>query len=101
MYCNSNDCDYFGVDVDDYELFNENYEFFDEDYRDYDYYDDYVDDYYKEVNDNYNFYDELYYRKSLNYFERLVSDKNHIENATTNDDYSQNTTLIANSLKNN
>ena len=59
LYYTSNDSDYFGVDVDDYKLFDENYEFFDEDYEDYDYYDDdYDDDYYKEVNDDddYDYY---------------------------------------------
>ena len=74
MYYTSNDCNYFGVDVDDY-IFND-YEFFDEDYGDYDYcdYDDDDDD----------FYNKLYYKKPLNYFERLV--KNNIVNATSKND---------------
>ena len=105
LYYTSNDCDYFGVDVDDYELYDENYKFFDEDYEDYDYYDDdYDDDCYKEVNDDYDdddydFYDKLYYEKLLNYFERLVSVKNNIENVTSNDDYTQNITLVVTSHK--
>ena len=50
LFYTSNDCDYFGVDVNDYELFDENYEFSAEDYEDFDYYyDDCDDDYYKEV----------------------------------------------------
>ena len=64
MYYTSNDCNYFGVDVDDY-IFND-YEFYDYDYDDYDYY--YDDDY----------YDVLYYKKPFNYFKRLVSHKNNI-----------------------
>ena len=92
MYYTSNDCDYFGVDANDYKLFDENYELFDEDYEDYDYDDD--DD-----NDYYDFYDKLYYRKPFNHFERLVSVKNNIENATSNDDYSQNITLIVNNRR--
>ena len=74
MYYTSNDCNDFGVDVDDY-IFND-YEFFDEDYGDYDYcdYDDDDDD----------FYNKLYYKKPLNYFERLV--KNNIVNATSKND---------------
>ena len=108
LYYTSNDCDYFGVDVDDYELFDENYKFFEEDQEDYDYPDDdYDDDYYKKVNDDYNddddddddFNDKLYYKKPLNYFERLVLVKNNIENATSNDNYSENKTLIVNSRK--
>ena len=91
LYYTSNDCDYFGVDANDYKLFDENYELFDEDYEDYDYDDD--------DNDYYDFYDKLYYRKPFNHFERLVSVKNNIENATSNDDYSQNITLIVNNRR--
>ena len=98
LYYTSNDCDYFGFDVNDYKLFDQNYEFFDEDYEDYDYYDkDYdYDYYYKEVDDDddYNFYDKLYYRKPLNYFERLVSVKNNIVSFIKNGDYSHEITLL-------
>ena len=101
MYYTSNNCDYSGVDVDDYELFDENYKFFDEDYEDYDCYgDDYDDDYYKEVNNDYDddcdFYDKLYYRKPFNHFQRLVSDKNNIVNSIDNDNYNSNVTLLVN-----
>ena len=106
LYYTNNDCDYFGVDVNDYELFDKNYEFFDEDYEDYDHYDDddYDDDYYyKEVNDDYDydddyydFYDKLYYRKPFNHFERLLSDKNNIVNSIDNDNYNNDITLLVN-----
>ena len=105
LYYTSNDCDYFGVDVDDYELFDENYEFFDEDYEDYDYYDDdYDDDFYKEVNDDYDdddydFYDKLYYRKPFNHFEHLVSDRNNIVNSIDNDNYNNDIILLVNNCK--
>ena len=105
MYYTSNDCDYFGIDVDVYKLFNENYKFFDEDYEDYDYYDDdYDDDCYKEVNDDYDdddydFFGKLCYRRPFNHFEGLVSIKNNIVNVASNDDYDQNITLIVNSRK--
>ena len=104
MYYTSNDCDYFGVDVDDSEFFNENYEFFDENYEVSDYYDDDYNDYYKEVNDDYgddyyNFYGKLHYRKPFNHFERLVSDKNNIVNSIDNDNYNNNITLLVNNRK--
>ena len=118
LYYTSNDCNDFGVDVDDY-IFND-YEFFDEDYGDYDYCDDYYDNYdyyyyyckhddndydycdyyyYDDDDDDDDFYNKLYYKKPLNYFERLVSVKNNIVNATSNGDYNQNITLIINNLR--
>ena len=96
--CNDFDNDY---DVD-------GYDYFDDDYGDYDYYycDDYDDDYdyyYDDNDDDYyydNDYDELvYYKKPLNYFERLVSVKNNILNSSNGDDYSQIITLIINSRR--
>ena len=103
MYYTSKDCKYFGVDVDDYEFFNDGYEFFDDDYGNYDYdydnYDyDYDDDcYYNVYDDDYyynddNYYDNdydddyLYYRKPFNNFECLVFVKNNIVNLINNDD---------------
>ena len=105
LYYTSNDCDYFGFDVNDYELFDENYKFFDEDNEDYDYYgDDYDDDYYKEVNDDYDdddddFYDKLHYRKPFNHFERLLSVKNNIVNLINNDNHNHNITLLVDNLR--
>ena len=101
MYYTSDYCYNFGVDVDDYELFDENYEFFDEDYEDYSYYDDdYVDDYdyyYNEVDDDddYDFNNKLYYKKPFNYFERLASVKNNIVNLINNDNnHKHNITIL-------
>ena len=100
LYYTSNDCDYFGVDVNDYELFDENYEFFDEDYENYDCYDDnYDDDNYDDDDDDYDFYDKLYYRKPFNHFERLVSVKNNIENVISNDNYNNDITLFVNNCR--
>ena len=95
--CNDFDNDY---DVDGYDYFDNNY-------GDYDYYycDDYDDDYdyyYHDDDDYYydNDYDKLmYYKKPLNYFERLVSVKNNIVNSSNNDDYNQAITLIINNCR--
>ena len=105
LYYTSNDCDYFGVDVDDY-IFND-YDFFDEDYGDYDYTDNdydydyyYYDDYYFDYYYYYYYYDDddnnnhLYYKKSFNYFELLVSVKNNIVNLIDNVDYNHELTLL-------
>ena len=102
----SNDCYNFGVDVDDYELFDEDYEFFDEDYEDYSYYDDNYDDdyddyYYKEVDDDDDddFYNKLYYKKPFNYFEHLVSVKNNTVNLINNDNnHKHNITLLVDNI---
>ena len=47
-------------------------------------------DYY--YDDGYN--ELVYYKKPLNYFERLVSFKNNVVNSSNNDDYNQSITLI-------
>ena len=105
LYYTSNDCNNFGVDVDDY-IFSD-YEFFDEDYGDYDYYDDnnYDDDgsdYDDDSDDfyyDYDFYKVVYYKKSFNYFERLVSVKNNIVNLPSNNGYNQDTVLYATNFR--
>ena len=91
----------------DYDV--DGYDYFDDDYGDYDYYycDDYDDDYdyyYDDDNDDDYYYDNdydelVYYKKPLNYFERLVSVKNNILNSSNGDDYSQIITLIINSRR--
>ena len=88
---------------DDYDV--DGYDYFDDNYGDYDYYycDDCDDDYDYYYYDYYyydNDYDELvYYKKPLNYFERLISVKNNIANSSNNDDYNQTITLIINSRR--
>ena len=98
LYYTSNDCDYFGVNVDNY-IFND-YEFFDENYKDYDYYDyDYDDDCDDGYDDDYDddyYYDVLYYKKPFNYFKYLVSVKNNIVNWIDNVDYNHKITLLVN-----
>ena len=101
--CNNFDDNY---DVDGYGYFDDDYGdyyYFDYDYDDDDHYCDVDDDdvYYYKYDISYNDgYDELvYYKKPLNYFERLVSVKNNIVTATSNEDYNQNITLIVNSRK--
>ena len=104
LYYSSNDYNDFGVD---------DYDYYDENYGEYDYYyDDYDNDYYyfdDDFNNKYcsygydydydDGYDKLvYYKKPFNYFERLVSVKNNIENWIYNDDYDEDITLIINSL---
>ena len=99
LYHISNDCNEFGVDVDDY-IFND-HKFFHEDYGDYDYFDNdndydyYYDDHFDDDDDDdddddfddYYFYNEFYCKKPFTYFERLVSVKNNIVNWIDNDDY--------------
>ena len=92
MYYTSNDCNYFGVDVDDY-IFND-YEFFDEDYGGYDYYDYDYDHYGYYYDDDY--YDVLYYKKPFNYFKRLVSHKNNIVHWIDNVSHNHEITLFVN-----
>ena len=94
------------------------YSFLDDNYSHYDYYyyycNDYDDDYnyyYRNFDDdnNYsdysNFVDDdynklVYFKKPLNYFERLVLVKNNIVNSSNNnDDYNQSITLIINNCK--
>ena len=104
-----NDCNYFGVGVDDY-IFND-YEFSDEDYGECDYYDYnyddddynyYDDDYYyddNDYNDDYNDNDYLYYKKTFNCFERLISVKNTVLNWIDSDNYNNKIDLLVSIYK--
>ena len=100
-YFISKDCDYDNDDYCDY-YYDDDYNCYDDDnddYYDYDYYNrNYVDD-----NDDYNYHDDdndyLYYKKSFNYFERLISVKNNIVNWINNIDYNHEITLLVSNHK--